>query len=552
MTRYASLVTHSWNAFSYPQDIMESKERESLDKKLLRLRVENRAMKQGVASLKADNEELRKALRDRDSLFHSYPAGLVILQEGRVMDANQAVFNRLGYAAEEVIGRDFLDFVHPASRAQVKDFHKKRRSGNEGRKACEADLLTKAGEIYGCDMRIRKIKYNGRSALLGWLSGLEKKRRRESEQVLGTKMEALVTMASGLTRRYGPGLRAIAERVGHLKEAAGRGGKLLKQRLDEIEKTTEELINVTRLLERLAMDEQERSGSSLLFNLNEIVKKALSAAHASPTGETWKRTGKSSVKTYLRSISPVDGSPEEVKVMIEHLILNAMEGMPAGGNLYVSTEENAGSAHIYIQDSGVGIPHEIRSRVFDPFFSTKGESRMGMGLSLSHVVAKRHRGAIEVDSRKDRGTVIHVWMPLASKDRAPAKRMSPRGRVKGGRILIIEDDDMIRALLSQLLSSKGYKVCTADNAFQGLNEVKKKTFDMVIADAAPSDMRDHQPLREIRRIHRELPIAFITNGGEVLPLPSAEPLDIRITKPIDMNKVVSQVSKALTWSARRS
>ena len=89
---------------------------------------------------------------------------------------------------------------------------------------------------------------------------------------------------------------------------------------------------------------------------------------------------------------PVKGDPEELKDVVKRLIRNGLEAMPHGGDLYISAEENAGFAHVYIQDSGASIPEPILHRIMDPFFTTKGKDADGLGLCIARAVLKRHQG----------------------------------------------------------------------------------------------------------------------------------------------------------------
>ena len=154
--------------------------------------------------------------------------------------------------------------------------------------------------------------------------------------------------------------------------------------------------------------------------------------------------------------------------MLSYLVRNAIEAMPEGGHLYLSTEESAGYAHIYIQDSGVGIPARIRGRILDPFFTTKGSENPGLGLNLSRAIIQRHHGEMEISSKKNEGTMVTVRLPLAKREGQKKERSPRRKAIKNARILIIEEDPMIGELLLQTLESKGCRVTIAMSVAEGL------------------------------------------------------------------------------------
>ena len=217
---------------------------------------------------------------------------------------------------------------------------------------------------------------------------------------------------------------------------------------------------------------------------------------------------KFNLKTYLRSLSPIEGDPNAIRDVIANLILNAVDAMPKGGDLYLTTEENASHVFIYIQDNGHGVEDTVKERIFDPCFTANGRDRMGLGLSLSYAIVKRHHGEIDISSENGQGTVTTIMLPCASADQRPKTRPLKR-KIKNAHILIIEDDDMIRELLSQFLGSKGFRVDTADNGLEGLYKLKRKVFHMVIADSKAPGVGGQVLLKKMKKLNHNLPFALI-------------------------------------------
>ena len=281
------------------------------------------------------------------------------------------------------------------------------------------------------------------------------------------------------------------------------------------------------------------------------MKKAISLTNPilNDLGERGKQ--KINLKTYLRSVSFIEGDPEEIRDLVIHLILNAVEAMPRGGDLYLTTEENAGYGHIYIQDSGVGIPATIKDRIWDPFYSTKGKDGLGLGLSLSHAVVKRHKGEMEVSSQKDHGTTFTVRLPIAKKD-PRAKSRSAKRKIKNAQILMIRDEDIASELLSQVLVSRGHKVVMVSSGSEGLQKLRKKKFDLVLADSAAADMGRAALIQKMKKVKKELSFVLM-KGQTVGEKPEAtrkSAFDLIIRKPLDMDKVVGQVEDLLRRKGR--
>ncbi|UCF57499.1 MAG: PAS domain S-box protein [Deltaproteobacteria bacterium] len=514
-------------------------------KRFEKLKAENHSLREKLATLKSENNNLQKVLRNNTKLFHSIPTGILLVQQGIIIDINRGALDQLGYTPEEVIGRNFLDFVHPDLKKFMRDLHKKRLSGKTVPSQYETDLVAKNGERICFEARVKRIRFNGRRAFLVNLTLLEKRKKKEKELIESKKREALITMASGLSHKLTNDLKGITQNIQHIREIADFNNEAPMNALKNIASASSEVINTTRKLDYLSKTKRDPS-DDILFDLKKIVKEAVSLT--TPMLKELAERGKQKInlKTYLRSVSPVEGDPSEIQDLIVNLILNAVEAMPKGGDLYLTTEENAGYAHIYIQDSGVGIPDPIKDRILDPFFSTKGKDGVGLGLSLTYAIVKRHKGEMEVTSQKDQGTTFTIRLPIASKDRK-SKGRAVKKRIKNAHILIIEDEDILSELLSQVFVSRGYRVLTASSGLEGLQKLKKKEFDMILADYAAPGTGGEALVQKIRKIERELPIALMTRPlaeEEFKPIKKSA-VDLIITKPLDMDKVVGQVEDLL-------
>jgi two-component system NtrC family sensor kinase len=275
------------------------------------------------------------------------------------------------------------------------------------------------------------------------LENIHERNKKEKERIEAGKADALVTMAAGVVASLRSPLAVVLGSAPSKRQIASEASS--GEGLEKIEDGSQ-MTRLSQALDQYSSSDQDKSKVALC-DLREIVKDVIAAM------ERQKETG-IRVKTYLRPVSPVEADPKEIQEMLAHLITNGIEAMPEGGDLYLSTEENAGYAHIFIQDSGAVISDDLQTRIFDPFFTTKGSDRSGLGLSLSRGIIRRYQGSLEVTSRKGHGTIVSIRMPLARKKSKDDGRVLKR-KIKNAQILVIEDDHMIRELLSHLLKSKG-------------------------------------------------------------------------------------------------
>ncbi|MBC8395001.1 MAG: response regulator [Deltaproteobacteria bacterium] len=206
---------------------------------------------------------------------------------------------------------------------------------------------------------------------------------------------------------------------------------------------------------------------------------------------------------------PVEFDESQMKHALKNLIDNAVEAMPDGGSIHVMTENfeidskakqtalpfsEGKYVKISIQDQGVGIPQENISTIFDPYFSTKEmgvQKGMGLGLSIAYSIIKKHAGYITVESEVDAGTLVNVYLPIHVKIiserelREPPKPEKPE--VRTGKILVMDDEEMIRKLSGQLLSRLGYESEVAQDGIEAVELYEKaknagNVFDVVILD----------------------------------------------------------------------
>ena len=374
------------------------------------------------------------------------------------------------------------------------------------------------------------------------------KKIREKKIIQSKKSEALVTMALGLNRQLRPSLTSITKNIATLRPLTDFTKTDMIAYLDSLESAANTALSTMQKLIKIIGDKDDQTGM-VPFDLKKVVKRAVTLTGPGRKDEAGKKDN-IILKTYLRSVSPVKGNPEEIQTVIINMILNAVEALPKGGDIYLTTEENAGYAHIYIQDNGLGIPDEIRDRIFDPFFTTKGNDRMGLGLTLSQAIIKRHKGEIEVLSGKDQGTTFAIRLPLA-KSKKRSQALSMKKKIKNANLLTIDDESILGELLSQLLLSKGFRVAKAASGLEALNILKRKGFDLVIAGTQSPDMNGAILVKKIRQIDRGLPVILIAEYESENQFQNLEKsgADLLITKPIDMNRLVNQISEVLAMKA---
>jgi len=192
---------------------------------------------------------------------------------------------------------------------------------------------------------------------------------------------------------------------------------------------------------------------------------------------------------------------------------------------------------IKIEDTGFGIPKPIRDRIFDPFFTTKGVQSTGLGLSVSYGIINRHRGTITVDSVEGKGTTFTIKLPI-SEGVIEAEQIKPiPEHQRKARILVIEDEEDVRDILSAVLKKGGHEVETSPDGSEGIKMFEKKEFDLVFTDLGMPGMSGWQVA----------PVALITGWNVELKETEmrASGVDLIVYKPFEVNRVLKLVQEGM-------
>ena len=162
---------------------MPMRDQDRFGKKVARMRVDQERLREEIALLRKENREAARALNQREALLHSLPTGFMVLENAKIVEANEFLLGQLGYSSDEILSRPLTDFVDPRLKNMTKDFQRRRVSGKWAPEEYETGLVKRNGEILSCDARVRKLRRGGRTAFLLLLTPSEERKRREKDLV---------------------------------------------------------------------------------------------------------------------------------------------------------------------------------------------------------------------------------------------------------------------------------------------------------------------------------------------------------------------------------
>jgi len=241
------------------------------------------------------------------------------------------------------------------------------------------------------------------------------------------------------------------------------------------------------------------------------------------------------------------GSASELREVFVNLIVNAVDAMPEGGSLTICAKLRGDRLRIRFADTGSGMDEEVRERVFEPFYTTKGVQGTGLGLAVSYGIIERHEGSISVESKLGQGTTFFIDLPVAASGDQTTEKSSTGAQTVPLSILVIDDEDFVRETLADMLTDLEHKVITVEGGRQALKQIAKHNFDLVFTDLAMPEMDGWEIARELRKSHPELPVVLVTGYGATAQPPSGETDLVAgiIGKPFDFDQVISTIASVV-------
>jgi CheY-like chemotaxis protein len=242
------------------------------------------------------------------------------------------------------------------------------------------------------------------------------------------------------------------------------------------------------------------------------------------------------------------GSASELREVFVNLIVNAVDAMPQGGKLEIGCRRNNEKLQLRFSDNGMGMPEDVRQKIFEPFFSTKGLHGTGLGLSVSYSIIERHGGSISVTSEAGNGTEFTIDLPVVHSETSTSDVAHVSDVMPSFNILVVDDEAAVRETLAEMLMASNHQVTLAGSGQEAVEEAAGKTFDFVFTDLAMPEMDGWETARAIRQLRPEIRIVLVTGYGATTRQPEGEEglVDGIIGKPFDFTQVGTTLNSLWT------
>ena len=415
--------------------------------------------------------------------------------------------------------------------------------------ACDLPVLRKNGTVYYADIKIELVKINGLEYLVGIFIDITERKRAEAERLKlelqiqqAQKLESLGVLAGGIAHDFNNLLGGI---FGYIDLAyLDTQDPVVSGYLAKAQKTMARARSLTQQLLTFAKGGAPMRKIGRLFPfIEEAAKFALSGSNIACRF------------TIPDDLWLCDFDENQIGQVIDNLIINAKQAMPMGGaieiaaqNVLLQTHEYASLAKgryvkLSIKDNGSGIPQEHLPHIFDPFFTTKINGH-GLGLAISYSIVKRHDGCITVDAEPGKGTTFHLFLPAAPDNAAAAptvngNSISVNTNRSCGRVLLMDDEEVIRDTVSNMLKALGYSVVCTANGQEALAVFAAETkggrpFTAVMLDlTVPGGMGGKEATAMLRQWNSDIPVFVISGYAEdpIMAAPGNFGFTASISKP---------------------
>ncbi|MCX7028631.1 MAG: PAS domain S-box protein [Spirochaetes bacterium] len=476
---------------------------------LLHETTDRRRMEQ---TLRASEEKFRRVVDSIDQVIFSLD------REGRFTYVSPAVERLSGYRVSDIVGMPFTRFVHPDDLERVRDNIAGRYRGD--REPHEFRVVTPGGSL----LHVRTYSYplsdaEGPQGLSGIMTDITGQKQLQNQLLQSQKMEAVGRLAGGIAHDFSNLLTAITgfsemllmnEKVdvesrgwvSEIKRSIERGSALVRQLLSFSRK---------QVVQPRALDLNE-----LIRGIERMLERLI--------GEHLV------LRTRLADgLPPLQADPGQLELAIVNLAVNARDAMPGGGTLTIETStvpsREGLRIRLVIGDTGVGMDEHVRSHLFEPFFTTKEQGKgTGLGLPTVYGIVRQCGGTIGVESEPGRGTRFVIDLPASDaepeRDGSAAAEVAAAGGTE--RLLVVEDDPLVRLTIQACLAPLGYRLTVATDGTEALG-VDPSSIDLLVTDVVMPGLSGRSLAGRMREACPELAVLFVSGYEAGLLFPDGLP-----------------------------
>jgi two-component system cell cycle sensor histidine kinase/response regulator CckA len=518
-----------------------------------------------ITDRKRTEEKLRESEEKHRRIIEVLSDAILLRANDIIIYANSAALKlfRVNHP-EELIGKRYLDLIHPDDRAisaeRVKEIIEEDRPAS----LREHRIMALDGQIMQVESSGAPFKYRGETQVFGVYRDITERKRAEEEKaklqdqlLQSQKMESIGRLAGGVAHDFNNMLGVI---LGHTEMAMEQvdPAQPLHADLTEIRKAAERSSNLTRQLLAFA---RKQTVSPRVLDLNETVAGMLNMLQ--------RLIGEDIQLAWLPGVNlwPIKMDPSQIDQILANLSVNARDAIAGVGKVTIETE-NIGFEKAYcadhagfvpgeyvllaVSDGGCGMDQEILDKLFEPFFTTKETGKgTGLGLATVYGIVKQNNGFIAVYSEPDRGTTFKIYLPRYRGKAEQAQTEGLQGPVMRGRetVLVVEDEPALLNLNKSMLEKLGYRVMTAGTPGEAIRLAEEHAGEihLLLTDVVMPEMNGRDLAKKMLSLYPNLKRLFMSGyTADVIAHHGVLDEGVHfIQKPFSRNDLAAKVREAL-------
>ncbi|MFO8088370.1 MAG: PAS domain S-box protein [Desulfatiglandaceae bacterium] len=517
-----------------------------------------------ITGHKQAEEGLRESEEKYRTLIENANEAIFVAQDDKMVFVNPITMVMIGYSAEELLARPFIEFIHPQDREMVFNQYLKRIKGKIPSHPYSFRVIHRDGSVKWGELNAVLINWDGKPATLNFMNDITERKQSEKEReklqaqlAQAQKMESVGRLAGGVAHDFNNMLGVI---LGHTDMAMEYLDPVqpVYSDLEEIRKAAQRSADLVKQLLAFA---RKQTISPKVLNLNDTVEGMLKMIRRL-IGENIQLVWHPGADLW-----PVNMDPTQIDQILANLCVNARDAISGVGKVAIETNnvsldeyycsEHAGSIPgdyvlLAVSDNGCGMDGEILDKLFEPFFTTKEVGKgTGLGLPTVYGIVKQNEGYIYAYSEPGQGTTFKIYIPKHIGEGEEAQRQSPQESLKGGNetVLLVEDEPILLKMGKKILEKLGYKVFPAETPVEALKTANRHRDDihLLITDVIMPEINGLALAEKLSASHPGIKCLFMSGyTADVIAHQGVLDPDVKfIQKPFSMMDLANKVREVL-------
>jgi len=489
--------------------------------------------------------ELQASEKQYRGIFEATQDGMLFVEpEGQVVSVNSAACRLLGIESSSVkgvsIARLLSRFGQGIDDDLIAVLQAEGRYGATWRSGTKDAAVERVLQVRGTEML-----YRGRPHWLILVADVTEQTKAQEALVSAERLRALGQMAGGIAHDFNNilvGVKGFADAA--LEELPGELPRV-RGDLERIVAGADDAAEAVRRLQSLYRSSDDTSDFARLC-LDDLMRDAVELTRPHWRDQAQARGTSIEVETQLQGPLYVQGNASELRRVFTNLLVNAVEAMPQGGRITVRSGSDAEGCSVSVCDTGLGMSVRDRARIFEPFFSTKRSS--GLGLAVSRRTVERHGGTISVESELGVGSQFTVWLPVAAgaEPCLPEQTPEPDRVSEQLSVLVVDDEDTVRALLRRFLERAGHSVDEAESGHDAIELLATRDYHLMVTDLGMPSMSGSELAVKAHELCPELCIILATGWGSTVSPVQVREMGVQslLSKPFSHSSLSIAIAEA--------